>query len=182
MGHQGFGRLKPPDFCLLTLKHVRAFWLQVQVFGDQHGNYVYLWERDCSIQRRHQKILEEAPAPGLPQAVRRAMGEAAVKAAQAVRYVGAGTVEFVVDAEHNFYFMEMNTRLQVRCDTILNRFTFKCASNCTNLTILYYIANRGELISATRGLGPIETLIHLPPSTTAGRTSNHGGNHWDRPG
>ncbi|XP_056421271.1 methylcrotonoyl-CoA carboxylase subunit alpha, mitochondrial [Hyla sarda] len=87
--------------------------VEVQVFGDQHGNAVYLFERDCSVQRRHQKIIEEAPGPGISPEVRRKLGEAAVKAAKAVNYVGAGTVEFIMDSEHNFYFMEMNTRLQV---------------------------------------------------------------------
>ncbi|KAG2462401.1 MCCA carboxylase, partial [Polypterus senegalus] len=87
--------------------------VEVQVFGDQHGNAVYLFERDCSVQRRHQKIIEEAPGPGIKPEVRRRLGEAAVKAAKAVKYVGAGTVEFIMDADHNFYFMEMNTRLQV---------------------------------------------------------------------
>ncbi|CAL8396296.1 unnamed protein product [Boreogadus saida] len=87
--------------------------VEVQVFGDHHGNVVYLFERDCSVQRRHQKIIEEAPGPGISAEVRRKLGEAAVKAAKAVNYVGAGTVEFIMDAQHNFYFMEMNTRLQV---------------------------------------------------------------------
>lgn len=87
--------------------------VEVQVFGDQHGNAVYLFERDCSVQRRHQKIIEEAPGPGISAEVRKKLGEAAVKAAKAVDYVGAGTVEFIMDAQHNFYFMEMNTRLQV---------------------------------------------------------------------
>ncbi|GAB5576633.1 methylcrotonoyl-CoA carboxylase subunit alpha [Prionailurus iriomotensis] len=91
-----------------TPRHV-----EVQVFGDYHGNAVYLFERDCSIQRRHQKIIEEAPGPGINSDVRKKLGEAAVRAAKAVNYVGAGTVEFIMDSKHNFYFMEMNTRLQV---------------------------------------------------------------------
>lgn len=87
--------------------------VEVQVMGDTQGNIVYLFERECSIQRRHQKVVEEAPSAILTPELRKAMGEAAVRVAQACDYVGAGTVEFLVDSERNFYFLEMNTRLQV---------------------------------------------------------------------
>jgi biotin carboxylase len=106
------------DDAVLIEKYVqRPRHIEIQVFGDTQGNYVYLFERDCSVQRRHQKVLEEAPAPGMSAAMRAEMGAAAVAAARAVNYVGAGTVEFIVeqraDGSMQFFFMEMNTRLQV---------------------------------------------------------------------
>jgi len=102
------------DDRVLVEKYVSpARHVEVQVFGDTHGNVVYLFERDCSVQRRHQKVIEEAPAPGMTAERRAQMGAAAVAAARAVNYAGAGTVEFIVGANGDFYFMEMNTRLQV---------------------------------------------------------------------
>ena len=110
------------DDAVLVEKYVqRPRHIEIQVFGDTHGDVVYLFERDCSVQRRHQKVLEEAPAPGMTLELRQQMGEAAVAAAKAVNYVGAGTVEFIVEQpggyerpdQMKFYFMEMNTRLQV---------------------------------------------------------------------
>lgn len=87
--------------------------IEIQVFSDSHGNHVYLFERECSIQRRHQKVVEEAPSSVLTPELRKQMGEAAVNVCKACNYEGAGTVEFLLDADHNFYFLEMNTRLQV---------------------------------------------------------------------
>ncbi len=87
--------------------------VEIQVFGDEHGNVIHFGERDCSVQRRHQKLIEESPSPVVDEALRTKMGEAAIKGCKAVNYVNAGTVEFLVDRELNFYFMEMNTRIQV---------------------------------------------------------------------
>ena len=107
------------DDRVLIEKYVeRPRHIEVQVFGDSHGNVVHLFERDCSLQRRHQKVIEEAPAPGMDEATRAAVCDAAVKAAKAVDYVGAGTIEFIADASEGLradriWFMEMNTRLQV---------------------------------------------------------------------
>lgn len=104
--------------CLIEKYITQPRHIEIQVFGDAHGNVVHMFERDCSLQRRHQKVIEEAPAPDMPDAVRAAMGQAAVDAAKAIGYLGAGTIEFIVDGSNGlrpdgFWFMEMNTRLQV---------------------------------------------------------------------
>ncbi len=105
----GFG----DDHVLMEKYLTRPRHIEIQVFADSHGNALHLFERDCSIQRRHQKVIEEAPASGMTAALREKMGAAAVAAAKAINYVGAGTVEFLLDEDGSFYFMEMNTRLQV---------------------------------------------------------------------
>ncbi|MBU2533130.1 MAG: ATP-grasp domain-containing protein, partial [Alphaproteobacteria bacterium] len=118
-GAQREGKASFGDGAVLIEKYLlKPRHIEVQVFGDDHGNVVHLFERDCSLQRRHQKVIEEAPAPGMSEAMRAAMGEAAVTAARAIDYSGAGTIEFIADVssglgEDRFYFMEMNTRLQV---------------------------------------------------------------------
>ncbi|MBL9004903.1 MAG: acetyl-CoA carboxylase biotin carboxylase subunit [Myxococcales bacterium] len=101
------------DTVYLERAIVRPRHVEIQVFGDRHGNYVYMFERDCSVQRRNQKVIEEAPSPALDPALRARMGEVAVRAAAAVNYVGAGTCEFLLSQDKSFYFLEMNTRLQV---------------------------------------------------------------------
>ena len=101
------------DELILEQALIEPRHVEIQLFGDSHGQLIYLGERDCSIQRRHQKIIEEAPCPVMTPALRQAMGEAALKAGRAVDYVGAGTVEFLLDRDGRFYFLEMNTRLQV---------------------------------------------------------------------
>src|SRR6185369_1577140 len=101
------------DRVLLEKYLERPRHIEVQVFGDARGNVLHVFERDCSVQRRHQKVLEEAPAPGMTDQRRKEIGAAAVAAAKAVGYIGAGTVEFIALADGEFFFMEMNTRLQV---------------------------------------------------------------------
>jgi acetyl-CoA carboxylase, biotin carboxylase subunit len=106
---QGFGN--PDVYIEKYIEEPRH--VEVQVFGDQHGNVIHMGERDCSVQRRHQKLIEESPSPIVDDVLRKKMSEAAIKGCKAVNYENAGTIEFLVDKQKNFYFMEMNTRIQV---------------------------------------------------------------------
>lgn len=173
------------DTNMLLERYVRSpRHVEVQVFADHYGNAVYLFERDCSVQRRHQKIIEEAPAPGLSEQLRRELGEAAVRAAKAVGYVGAGTVEFILDKEDlSFHFMEMNTRLQVEhpitemiTDTDLVEWQIKVASGEPLPLTQEQIIRRGHAFEARiyaenprggflPGAGPLEHLSTPHPNT-----------------
>ena len=168
------------DHVLVEKYVLKPRHIEIQVFGDNHGNCVYLFERDCSVQRRHQKVLEEAPAPGMTDDRRAAMGHAAVEAAKAVGYVGAGTVEFIVNQDGNFYFMEMNTRLQVEHPVTemitgldLVEWQLRIASNEPLPLSQDQLVLRGHAIEARiyaeepeRGFLPsIGRLVHLKPPT-----------------
>ncbi|XP_055546271.1 methylcrotonoyl-CoA carboxylase subunit alpha, mitochondrial [Wyeomyia smithii] len=174
------------DTSMLLERYVRSpRHVEVQVFADHHGNAVYLYERDCSVQRRHQKIIEEAPAPGLSEELRVQLGEAAVRAAKAVNYVGAGTVEFILDKEDlSFHFMEMNTRLQVEhpitemiTGTDLVEWQIKVASGEPLPALQDQIRKQGHAFEARiyaedpasgflPGAGPLNYLSTPKPSST----------------
>ncbi|NDV13775.1 acetyl-CoA carboxylase biotin carboxylase subunit [Crenobacter caeni] len=173
------------DKVLIEKYLTRPRHVEIQVFADSAGGCVYLFERDCSVQRRHQKVLEEAPAPNLPAATRKAMGEAAVAAARAVGYVGAGTVEFILDVDSgHFYFMEMNTRLQVEhpvtemiCGQDLVEWQLKVACGQRLPLAQHELAIRGHSIEARiyaedpdKGFLPATgTLVHLAPPAEGAR-------------
>uniref|UniRef100_A0A182VSX4 Methylcrotonoyl-CoA carboxylase subunit alpha, mitochondrial n=1 Tax=Anopheles minimus TaxID=112268 RepID=A0A182VSX4_9DIPT len=174
------------DSAMLLERYVRSpRHVEVQVFADHYGNAVYLYERDCSVQRRHQKIIEEAPAPGLSEELRKQLGEAAVRAAKAVNYVGAGTVEFILDKEDlSFHFMEMNTRLQVEhpitemiTGTDLVEWQIKVAAGERLPMLQQDIVKRGHAFEARiyaedpaggflPGAGPLDYLSTPDPSST----------------
>ncbi|XP_053694744.1 methylcrotonoyl-CoA carboxylase subunit alpha, mitochondrial [Sabethes cyaneus] len=174
------------DTAMLLERYVRSpRHVEVQVFADHYGDAVYLYERDCSVQRRHQKIIEEAPAPGLSEELRVQLGEAAVRAAKAVSYVGAGTVEFILDKEDlSFHFMEMNTRLQVEhpitemiTGTDLVEWQIKVASGEPLPVLQDQIRKRGHAFEARiyaedpaggflPGAGPLNYLSTPQPSST----------------
>ncbi|XP_053675442.1 methylcrotonoyl-CoA carboxylase subunit alpha, mitochondrial [Anopheles nili] len=174
------------DSAMLLERYVRSpRHVEVQVFADHYGNAVYLYERDCSVQRRHQKIIEEAPAPGLSEDLRKQLGEAAVRAAKAVNYVGAGTVEFILDKEDlSFHFMEMNTRLQVEhpitemiTGTDLVEWQIKVASGEPLPVTQKDVVKRGHAFEARiyaedpaggflPGAGPLEYLSTPEPTNT----------------
>ncbi|XP_058060383.1 methylcrotonoyl-CoA carboxylase subunit alpha, mitochondrial [Anopheles bellator] len=174
------------DISMLLERYVRSpRHVEVQVFADHYGNAVYLYERDCSVQRRHQKIIEEAPAPGLSEELRVQLGEAAVRAAKAVNYVGAGTVEFILDKQDlSFHFMEMNTRLQVEhpitemiTGTDLVEWQIKVASGEPLPLTQAEIQKRGHAFEARiyaedpdvgflPGAGPLNYLATPEPSST----------------
>jgi len=169
------------DEVLLERYITRPRHVEVQIFADSHGRCIHLFDRDCSIQRRHQKVIEEAPAPGLSDAVRAEMASLAIKAALAVGYCGAGTVEFIVDTERNneFYFMEMNTRLQVEhpvtemvtgLDLVQLQLEVaagysvppQSAMHCTGHAIEARVCAENPDMNFMPGFGPIERML-LPP-------------------